>query len=65
MPDQAGPCPFLMPVTADVLWMYPTPGYCRRPDGPVRVPARETLVRVCATPAHVGCPGFRKAAPAT
>ena len=51
-------CPFLVPVMADSLWMYPMPAYCRRPDAGVKVPAAETFLRVCASPRHVRCPGF-------
>ncbi|OGK88317.1 MAG: hypothetical protein A2X52_12620 [Candidatus Rokubacteria bacterium GWC2_70_16] len=52
-------CPFLVPVTADRLWMYPVGAYCRRPGGGVRVPAPATLASVCATPAHRACGGYR------
>jgi hypothetical protein len=58
MVNPSGECPFLIPVVADGLWMYPVPAYCRRPDAPVRVPASETLARVCTTPDHERCPGF-------
>ena len=51
-------CPFLVPVMADHLWMYPMPAYCRRPDAGVKVPAPETFLRVCVSPRHVRCPGF-------
>ncbi|HEX6081823.1 MAG TPA: hypothetical protein VF197_19485 [Methylomirabilota bacterium] len=51
-------CPFLFPVTADSLWMYPVSGFCRRPDAPVRVPAPSTVMRVCTTCEHARCPGF-------
>jgi len=43
---------------ADHLWMYPMPAYCRRPHAPVKVPARETQLRVCDSPRHIRCPGF-------
>ncbi len=55
-------CPFLMPVIADRLWMYPTPAYCRRPDAGVKVPASSTIQRICASPAYLGCPGYRVSA---
>jgi hypothetical protein len=58
MADADDRCPFLVPVMADRLWMYPMPEYCRRPDAGVKVPAPETLLRVCASPRHVSCPGF-------
>jgi hypothetical protein len=64
MSDPAGQCPFLIPVMADTLWMFPTSAYCRRPDAPVKVPGRETVERVCTTPAHAGCAGVREAASA-
>jgi len=65
MANVADHCPFLIPVMADALWMWPVPAYCRRPDAPVRVPGRETLERVCTTPAHAGCAGFQEARSAT
>lgn len=52
-------CPFLIPVVADHLWMYPLPAYCHRPEAPVRAPAREHLFDVCLGPEHTTCPGFR------
>ena len=58
MADAYDGCPFLVPVMADRLWMYPMPAYCRRPDAHVKVPAPETFLRVCASPGHVRCPGF-------
>jgi hypothetical protein len=51
-------CPFLVPVTADRLWMYPVSAYCRRPESRIRVPAGSTLEQICSTPTHRGCPGF-------
>ena len=58
MADADDRCPFLVPVMADRLWMYPMPAYCGRPDARVKVPAPETFLRVCASPSHVRCPGF-------
>lgn len=60
--SQDEPCPFLMPVMADRLWLLPTGCYCRRPDGRVRVPAPATLTCICLTPAHLVCPGYLEAA---
>ena len=34
MVNSSGQCPFLIPVVADGLWMYPVPAYCRRPNAP-------------------------------
>jgi hypothetical protein len=51
-------CPFLVPVMADHLWLRPLGGYCRGPDGRVRVPARSTLTCICTTPAYLLCPGY-------
>jgi len=65
MSDPAGQCPYLIPVIADTLWMSPTSAYCHRPDAGVKVPARETVERVCTTPAHADCAGFREAARST
>ena len=59
MANPSGQCPFLIPVMADGLWMYPVPAYCRRPDTRVKVPARGTLTRVCATSEYARCPGFQ------
>ena len=58
MADADDRCPFLVPVMADRLWMYPMPAYCRRPDAQVKVPAPETFMRVCVSPRHVRCPGY-------
>jgi hypothetical protein len=61
--QEVEPCPFLVAVTADWLWLYPTPAYCRRPGGSVRVPARLTFDTVCTTNAYRECPGYRAAIP--
>jgi hypothetical protein len=50
-------CPFLVPVLADRLWLYPVSVYCRRPDQPIRIPAASTLARVC-TADYPCCPLF-------
>lgn len=52
-------CPFLIPVTADHLWLYPTGVYCHPPGRRVRMPARATLVRLCLGPEYVRCAGYR------
>jgi len=52
-------CPFLMPVMADQLWMYPLSAYCRRPDQLPRVPARETFLNLCDSSSHLHCPDYR------
>jgi hypothetical protein len=52
------PCPFLVPVMADRLWMRPTAAYCRRPGERVRIPAPSTLACICETAAHLLCPGY-------
>jgi len=62
MANVADHCPFLIPVMADALWMWPVPAYCRRPDAPVRVPARGTIMQVCTTREHTKCPGFQATA---
>jgi hypothetical protein len=51
-------CPFLVPVMADRLWVYPTPAYCHRPDAQVRAPAPETFSRVCLSHRHLRCEGY-------
>jgi hypothetical protein len=58
MTDADARCPFLVPVMADRLWMYPMPAYCRRPDARVKVPAAETFLRVCTSSGYLRCPGF-------
>ena len=52
-------CPFLVPVMADHLWIYPVSAYCRRPDQFVRVPAPETFVNLCDSSSHIRCAGYR------
>ena len=58
MASESGQCPFLVPVMADGLWLYPVPAYCRRPDAAVKVPGRRTLSAVCTSREYVQCPGF-------
>lgn len=53
-------CPFLRPVTADRLWMYPTGVYCRPPWGRVRVPSRDSLIRFCLNGGYHDCPSYRR-----
>ena len=60
MLNRSGQCPFLIPVMADQLWMYQVPAYCRRPSAALKVPAPETLARVCTTGEHARCPGFQR-----
>jgi hypothetical protein len=55
-------CPFLVPVMADRLWMYPTAEYCRRPDAGVKVPALSTIRRLCSSRAYLACPGYQVSA---
>ena len=59
-PEDSGQCPFLVPVIADRLWLRPLGAYCRRPGRPVRVAAESTLARLCSTPAHEECDGYRE-----
>jgi hypothetical protein len=51
-------CPFLVPVMADQLWMYPVSEYCRRSDQLPRVPARETFLSLCDSSSHLRCPDY-------
>jgi hypothetical protein len=58
-PAEVEQCPFLVPVTADSLWLYPAPAFCRRPGSAVRLPSpRTTLPCVCMTVAHLVCPAY-------
>ncbi len=57
-------CPYLVPVIADRLWLYPVAAYCRRPDHLVRVPARSTIANRCGTPAYCDCPSYCESATA-
>ena len=57
--DREGACPFLVPVTADHMFMYPVSAFCRRPNHPVRVPAASTVMRMCGTREYRKCPGAR------
>jgi hypothetical protein len=52
-------CPYLVPVCADWLYLYPRSAYCRPPGRRVRVPAPITLTSICLTPAHRACAGYR------
>ena len=52
-------CPFLRPVMADHMWMYPTGAYCRLPSGRVRVPSRDTFARLCTSGCFYECPRYR------
>lgn len=51
-------CPFVVPVVGDQLWVYPVPAFCRRPDHRVRIPATDSLVRLCMHE-YEACPGYR------
>jgi hypothetical protein len=53
-------CPFLMAVVADRLWVSPAPAYCRRPEAPLRVPARASLLRFCWGN-YADCDGYQAA----
>ncbi|HET8576103.1 MAG TPA: hypothetical protein VFO18_03310 [Methylomirabilota bacterium] len=61
MADDEERCPYLVPVLADHLWMFPVPAYCRRPNSGVHVPSVERLVRTCLEPSHEDCPGYQAA----
>jgi hypothetical protein len=56
-------CPYLVPVMADRVWLYPTGAYCRRPDARVRWPSRSRVTCVCSTAAHLLCPSYLASAP--
>jgi hypothetical protein len=53
-------CPFLVPVLADLAWVFPTPAYCRPRNDLVKVPANATLARRCTTADHAKCPGYQQ-----
>lgn len=59
----AAHCPFLRPVMADQLWLYPMPAYCRPPAGRVRIPSANTMARVCAGGRYGDCPAYRSRIP--
>jgi hypothetical protein len=63
-PEDSVHCPFLVPVTADRLWLRPVGVFCRRPRHRVRVPADSTLARICSTHAYEHCQGYRTGAAA-
>jgi hypothetical protein len=52
-------CPFLVPVVADRLWLEPLGVYCWRPGQRVRIPGKQTLGAVCATPGHLACGDYQ------
>ena len=51
-------CPFLVPVTADRMFVYPVGAFCRRPGCSVKIPAPATLARICSTARYRTCPGL-------
>jgi hypothetical protein len=53
-------CPFVRPVMADQMWMYPTGAYCRLPSGRVSVPSRDTLACLCTSGRYSDCPAYRR-----
>ena len=53
-------CPFLVPVLADLAWVFPTSGYCRPTNDRVKVPARATLAQCCTTPNYAKCRGYQQ-----
>ena len=61
MTERDARCPFLVPVTADRLWVFPTPAYCRRPNAGVYVPGVRKFVSLCAGGGHEDCPGYQAA----
>jgi hypothetical protein len=54
-------CPYLYPVLADQLCVYPIPAYCRRPSGGIRIPATATLMRLCMDN-YAECSGYQACA---
>ena len=54
-------CPYLVDVTSDWLWLYPTGVFCRHPDGRIRVPAAVTLASLCDGEHFHECEGYATA----
>jgi len=54
-------CPYLVDVTADCLWLYPSSVFCRRPDGRIRVPAPATVAARCDGDHFHECEGYATA----
>ncbi len=52
-------CPYLAPVTADRMWVFPVSAYCHRPNAGIHVPGVEKFVRLCVSGRHEDCPGYR------
>ena len=50
-------CPYLVPVTADHLWLYPVSSYCTSRDR-TRVPGAMSIAQVCMEQAHTQCAGY-------
>lgn len=50
-------CPYLVPVMADHLWLYPVSSYCTSAER-TRVPGAMRISAVCVEQAHTRCPGY-------
>lgn len=56
--SNSGTCPCLVPVLDDRLCVYPGSVYCRPSGGGVRIPALDTLMRLC-TGEYARCPRYK------
>ncbi|MBI4611610.1 MAG: hypothetical protein HY726_21685 [Candidatus Rokubacteria bacterium] len=54
-------CPFLRPAMTVRLLAFPIAVYCRLPNGRVRVPSRDELIRFCTSRRSEDCPRYRLA----
>jgi hypothetical protein len=59
MAEYKGCCPFIAPVIADRMWVFPVPAYCHRPNAGIHVPGVEKFVRLCVSGRHDDCPGYQ------
>jgi hypothetical protein len=60
-PGEHAMCPYLVPIVADNLCLYPQSAFCRRPGERLRFPLRATLATVCTMETFSDCVGYRTA----
>ena len=51
-------CPYLVDVSVDWLWLYPSGVFCRHPDGRIRIPAPATVAGRCEGSGFRHCDGY-------